>query len=796
MYKITWDKKLNGILLVDGRLENENQFINPPRPVFYEELNLLGFNEFWKYPLVNEPLLWAIGRKYYYKGELVAEARGGNIFERPKVTLTDYGENLKLKPINVKNVIKKNKEALFVLENEALDFVEHTYRVYKKKGYLFAVSYSGGKDSQVVLDIVTRVIPPDDLIVIFSDTDMEIPYTYENVKETRKLYQQRYPGLEFHVARPLKPAVEFWREFGPPSVKQRWCCTVTKTAPFHRLIKNFVVNGNRNNLNSLPKVVVFEGVRSDESLIRSRYERIRRNTKHFYQINAEVIQKWNTTEVFLYLFMRGLNLNKGYRWGLDRIGCSLCPFASAWNEYILYRISRNTVEKFLKILYEYGKSLGLSEKDLTTFITTGQWKKRAGGRGLDTNGTSILFYSEDNFLKVTLRKPRENALEWFKTLGELYYKKEGEHGKTGEIKIRDETLQFIITYDNDTQKIEITTNMDPSTKEMIKKVLYKTTYCVHCGACVEECPTQALSINSKVKINTDLCIHCRNCLNFVDKGCLSAKSLVIYGGEKSMKKDRIATSKFQNFGLRRNWLEFYLQNLQDWFSKTNLGNRQIESLKTWLRESELMKQNKPTITAELLSGILSKNGPFVWGVIWTNLYYNVNLIRWYVDTFDWGIILSKKELVAKLLEDDSSAKEKTADNAISSLLNLFDSSPIGREMKIGIIERRGNTRYVKKIGMEEIDPLVVAYTLYKVAEHTGRRNLTVSELYLRNFPGGPYKLFGLPKERLERMLRGLQEDQHHILRVDLIADLDNIYLRDDVSSLDILKIARRRLDEI
>ena len=69
----------------------------------------------------------------------------------------------------------------------------------------------------------------------------------------------------------------------------------------------------------------------------------------------------------------------------------------------------------------------------------------------------------------------------------------------------------------------------------------------------------------------------------------------------------------------------------------------------------------------------------------------------------------------------------------------------------------------------------------------------VSELYSKEFKGGPYKLFGISRDKLERILRGLQEDKEQILRVDLVADLDNIYLRGDLSSLDIIKIAEARL---
>jgi phosphoadenosine phosphosulfate reductase len=199
MYKVSWDRENNSILLDDKTDEKDK--IVPPRPVFYEELNLLGFHQYWDYPESDAPLLWSIGRRYFYKGECIAEAKGGNIYESPELTVSYHGS---LKAVDVEMMIRKNKESLYVIQNEAMDFVQDVYKKHKGKVDYTAVAFSGGKDSQVVLDIVSRVLAPDEYVVIFTDTGMEIPFTHENVKKTREVYQKSYPELKFYTAKPMK----------------------------------------------------------------------------------------------------------------------------------------------------------------------------------------------------------------------------------------------------------------------------------------------------------------------------------------------------------------------------------------------------------------------------------------------------------------------------------------------------------------------------------------------------------------------------------------------------------------
>ena len=120
MFRVIWDKDINGVLLTtNGKGDALNV---SPRPVFHEELNLLGFNKNfnWRYQESTDPLLWALDRIYYYKGELVAQVKGGNIFDDPIIEISEAGKELKLKPININKVVEKNKELLFLIEQEAM----------------------------------------------------------------------------------------------------------------------------------------------------------------------------------------------------------------------------------------------------------------------------------------------------------------------------------------------------------------------------------------------------------------------------------------------------------------------------------------------------------------------------------------------------------------------------------------------------------------------------------------------------------------------------------------------------
>lgn len=61
MFKVSWDRETGGVKL--SSLVGKDTINISPRPVFYEELNLLGLDTLgWEYPECEEPLLWACNR--------------------------------------------------------------------------------------------------------------------------------------------------------------------------------------------------------------------------------------------------------------------------------------------------------------------------------------------------------------------------------------------------------------------------------------------------------------------------------------------------------------------------------------------------------------------------------------------------------------------------------------------------------------------------------------------------------------------------------------------------------------
>lgn len=768
MYSVIWNKKGNYPLLTDGVIEGQK--VLPPRPVYFEELDLFGMDKHWSYPHCEAPLLWAIGRSYYYKGIEVARVNGGSLISEPIIDLIHSGH---LQPVDVEKMLNDNCERLATLENEAKFFIKETEMQISQNEQL-CVAYSGGKDSQVVLELVSQVVPPDEYVVIYTNTGMELPGNPQNVQAAISYYKSKFPELKFVTAKSRKDMVLNWKYFGPPSRMHRWCCSVAKSVPF------YVVLSSHSNKSSY---VVFEGVRREESNSRNSYERSADQVKHSLVRNVRPIIDWNDTEVYMYLMYRDLKINPLYRVGLTRVGCSICPFSSDWSEYIISKIAPGLNDRFYRVVSEAFQHNGISDPiKQNRYIREGKWKVRGGDKILSEIPSSIRVASNEDCLSLRVTNPQCSIFEWIKIFD--YHLSEQEKGR----------MDLVIRHKQKTANYEIDTTTDgfivrfkaANSKEVNQdfvKILNKVTFCYSCLACMIECPTGAISFNPNLKIDQGKCIKCHNCIIAINKGChvATSRSITIVG--ERMSKTTKNPDRYSTFGLRESWLIAHLSSTEDWIDA--LGSKQITAVRKWLSEAELMKENKRTELLKILSILPMET---VWGIVWANLCYNSEIVSWYqgIEYKFWNRI----DLQKLLLDDYSQYSEGTVKNPLNALLNTFDNSEIiSSYYGQGIVGKKGNKyESVNKTGVNRVDNAVLIYVLYKFASSIQSNSLTLDQLFDVNVKHNFVGMYGIDRRSVADQLTSLQEHRSKLVRVEFVANLDNIFLIKDLSATEALRI--------
>lgn len=569
MFKITWDTETGGVLL-SSKVTKETLGISP-RPVWFEELDLLGIDKLgWTYPHCNEPIMWAVNKQYWYRGTLLFETKGANIYDAPTIILAPGITPMVLEAVNVEGMLAKNAGPMFLIEREAIEFIRDTYSAYTKvnnarntaqanqldfenlaakiekrtkqkmavvkqdcdsfdimpldaansegKRVLlstridrFIASFSGGKDSQVVLDLVSRAIPPTGFEVIYSDTGYELPPSLDLYEEVKHYYGDRFPALKFSTTRNHESVLNYWDKIGTPSDTHRWCCSVMKTAPLYRSLK---VEGNKQ-----AKVLTFDGVRAEESTRRSGYNRIGKG-KHIFTYNAHPILQWNTVEIFLYMMMHDLPNNPAYRLGFSRVGCVICPFGSDWSDYLVTKLYPDSRKAFLNRLQSWVEASGI--KDSSTFIKTRRWHISALGSPELKNLERVAISCSNHITELKITTNSNDFFEWLRVIGE-YTIGFSKNSFSGGLKIGKDIIAFHGT--KTSSRIEISFNTeDKKFVNNIMRVAHKASYCVRCEVCEVECPTGALHIVPKLSIGSQ-CIHCLKCINFHEKGCIAADCL-------------------------------------------------------------------------------------------------------------------------------------------------------------------------------------------------------------------------------------------------------------------------------
>ena len=328
-----------------------------------------------------------------------------------------------------------------------------------------AVSFSGGKDSLVALDLAYRVGIRK---VVFCDTSVEFDETREFVGTVEKFY-----GINIDVVRAPVTFFEIIKHVGLPSRVLRWCCDVYKFSP----LSNYAVQEDLYGF--------ITGLRMKESKKRLGYEDTDRNPLvPVKQINP--ILTWTDNDVWEYINKNHLPVNPLYK-HFGRIGCWCCPFRTDNDWKRIEKLFPEKATFFEEILSDYADKMNIRDKE--TFIRKRGWK---------------MWSSPISKVSIGLYSPCQTQRDKV----DLIFS-----GQSKDQIDRIVRLLPIMTDDYFIIGNKLRITIKDIDKRRLNVLVEKAINCKACGACTSLCRTGALKVGKEsIYVDFTKCNKCQNCL--------------------------------------------------------------------------------------------------------------------------------------------------------------------------------------------------------------------------------------------------------------------------------------------
>lgn len=805
MYAYEWDSSTGGYILTPMPLA----FSKEPRPVYYKELDILGFDKYWDYDKNDSfPYMWAEANNYYYRGRLVAKTRGGSLYTPPELVLIEdpEPEGYPLRFVDIPAMVDKNRQLMEQLVQETIKKIYNTFIEYQDKVDVFYVAFSGGKDSVVALDLVQRALPHNCFKVLFGDTGMEFPDTYETVEKIKQICAEE--KIEFLQAKSKLKPENTWQIFGPPAVTIRWCCSVHKTTPQIMQLREVLQKPDFTGM-------AFTGVRGDESLSRSEYDAISYGGKHSGQYSCHPILEWNTAELFLYIYENSLTFNNAYKKGNTRAGCLVCPMSQGKHDYMKYKNYPDDTDLFInKIITTSGKNF--SKENYDRFVEQGYWRTRKSGRELSFGHDKHVFEIVKGQNVITVQKKNEYWKEWAKTIGQVTSLGDGEFSIAYEGKSY--AIRTISTQEGGEQftfpNIE-NSKSDIKFLSLFKSVIIKSVYCVNCGYCAAECKSGCIDMANGVHISNQ-CKHCFSCHDIYSH-CLRYNSIKNRIGAKVM----TGLDRYYSFGIKENWLRVYFdyEGTSSFWKSDGDGevpNKKKDAFLNFVKDAGLVDEDKslkgkeykyikykPNKFAEKMFS-LGVDDESMWAYLMCNLVYaeDSEEFRWFIKNIPFSETSTPESIKLRLdevMENDKSGLGKR--NICDALKSFLIKTPFGKQLGLGSVidyeeKVSSNGRetitlnYFVRGSWKNPDEKVILYALYKFAEACGNyRQFTLTRLLDTSVESAgisPTQIFGLNRETMEKILNGLTFNYPDLIEARFTLGLDNITLKSDKTANEIL----------
>ena len=777
MYSYTYDTVTGGLLLNS----TPTVFSKEPRPVYAEELDILGFDKYWTYDKQNDvPYMWAESVNYWYRGKQVARLKGGDLYHAPEIIIPtdEYGNNVQpeadggaLRPIDIEGMIEANREFIDIIESTTVKKIVAIYEKYKGKLDVFHVAFSGGKDSAVLLELVKKALPKNSFVVIFGDTGMEFPDTYEVVSKTKEMCEEE--DIPFFISESEFKPCESWGIFGPPARVIRWCCSVHKSTP--QTLKLREITG-KNDYVGLDYV----GVRKHESLTRSRYEYENYGEKQKGQYSHNSILDWTSAEIWLYIYANDILINAAYKKGNSRAGCIFCPMSGGLSDYMRRQSYTHEVDKYIAMIRDsYASS---SVKAAESYISNGGWNARKNGRELLDKPFRCIEKSEKGNLVIDVIDPTSDWKEWVKTIGDLRREDDGfsieYEGVVFHFRVKEKAKGYSVSISESDLKKK------PTFGKYFRQVFRKASYCIGCQVCATNCRRGCIKFNDG-KVHIENCIRCHQC-HEIDSGCLLFHSTRHpQGGGKGMK----SLNSFADHAPKQEWLQSFFELKEDFFEFHTLGPMMFDMFRRFLKDAGLNEKNHFTEFAELISNIGWETDVAL-GLILVNLVNDNPQIEWYVKNLDVGIYYERENVEETLMALD--VKPKDAKSIIKSFKRITETS-IGTVLSFGYMTDEQDLIRTK---CSLSDNRVVLYALYRFAEKCNDfKEFTLAWLMNDSIDRdgiSPTRIFGLDYEEMKSILLGLSAKYPEFIDATFTNDLDKITIKDKTAQ-DVLNLFKEEL---
>jgi phosphoadenosine phosphosulfate reductase len=372
------------------------------------------------------------------------------------------------------------------------------------------VSFSGGKDSLVVLDLLSSITR--DFTAVFIDTGLEHPQTRDYVK---RLTAKR--GIRLLTAHAGDAFDDNFPSFGPPAKDFRWCCKVCKLAPVTSLISEEFPEGT----------LTVEGNRRLESFSRGHTELTEENPFVPGQTIVNPIRDWTALDVWLYIVMRDLPYNPLYDEDIERVGCWMCPSSLASECAEISRLNPDIAKGWEQRLDAWASENGLPRE----FVSHGFWRWKqlppkmnaladklgikASPKRADTLSLRVLKgvspcatggYSVDAVLQMPAGQGLRDVSELLKTVGRVQLVED-----FGVAMVDSRNGQGRVFAGGQISAVGNSPEQASKLFDEVARAVLRAHLCTKCGICVKTCPEGAVRMDESILVDDTRCTQCGKC---------------------------------------------------------------------------------------------------------------------------------------------------------------------------------------------------------------------------------------------------------------------------------------------